>query len=589
MINTPLMPTFDKNAIKQYLLSLQHSICHSLSGIDQQKKFVEDIWEREAGGGGRSCILVEGGVIEKAGVNFSHIYGDKLPISATEKRPELAGRCFEAMGVSLVIHPKNPYVPTSHMNVRFFIAEKEREDPIWWFGGGYDLTPYYGNKADCIHWHKTAKDACDPFGKNLYPRFKKWCDEYFYLKHRNEARGIGGLFFDDFNELGFAQSFALMQSVGNSYLDAYLPIIQQRNTIGYSERERQFQLYRRGRYVEFNLVLDRGTLFGLQTGGRTESILMSLPPLVRWEYNYQPEPDSPEAELTRVFLPAQDWLQASNAALNTIECYKVFGNPIAHSKSPFLHMIFAEQTRQHIVYEAQCVHPEKFTEAADLFFSEGGKGLNITVPFKINAFRYAKKLTARAKRAGAVNTLFIDDYGDIIGDNTDGVGMVKDMNNNLHWSLTDKRVLLLGAGGAIRGVLEPIINESPESITIANRTVAKAESLAMDFSDIFTINSCSFEGLADLTFDIIINATSASLSGELPSLPDGIVTKNGFCYDMMYSKEYTPFLKWAQQQGVSQLSDGLGMLVCQGAESFFIWRGLQPETSYVIEKLRETL
>ncbi len=299
----------DKNIVKDYLLSLQDSICKQLSSIDG-KSFVEDSWEREEGGGGRSRVLVDGNIIEKGGVNFSHVFGDSMPASATAHRPELAGRKFEAMGVSLVIHPLNPYIPTSHMNVRFFIAEKEGEQAIWWFGGGYDLTPYYGNKDDCIHWHQTAKDACDKFDSAYYPRFKKWCDEYFYLKHRNEARGIGGLFFDDFNELGFEQSFAFMQSIGNSYIDAYAPIINKRMHTSFAEREREFQLYRRGRYVEFNLVFDRGTLFGLQSGGRTESILMSLPPLVRWEYNYQAEAGSPEAELTDSFLPAQDWLSS---------------------------------------------------------------------------------------------------------------------------------------------------------------------------------------------------------------------------------------------------------------------------------------
>jgi coproporphyrinogen III oxidase len=232
-----------------------------------------------------------------------------MPASATAHRPELAGRAFEAMGVSLVIHPHNPYVPTSHANVRFFIAEKEGAAPVWWFGGGYDLTPYYGNEADVVHWHQTAKNACDPLGEHLYPKFKKWCDEYFYLKHRDEARGVGGLFFDDYNAESFAHSFALMQAVGDSYVPAYQPIVNARKATPFTERERNFQLYRRGRYVEFNLVYDRGTLFGLQTGGRTESILMSLPPLVRWEYNWQPEAGSAEAELYDKFLPHRDWLK----------------------------------------------------------------------------------------------------------------------------------------------------------------------------------------------------------------------------------------------------------------------------------------
>lgn len=297
----------DKHAVKDFLLQLQDVICDGLTAIDGQA-FVEDSWVREEGGGGRSRVLAEGEVIEKGGVNFSHVFGTQMPSSATAHRPELAGRSFEAMGVSLVIHPRNPFAPTSHMNVRFFIAEKEGEEPVWWFGGGYDLTPYYGNKADCIHWHQTAKNACDSFGDKYYPEFKQWCDDYFYLKHRNEPRGIGGVFFDDFNLLGFEQSFAFMQSIGNSYIDAYAPILSERKDTPYSEKERQFQLYRRGRYVEFNLVFDRGTLFGLQTGGRTESILMSLPPLVRWEYNFQPEKNSSEAELLTVYLKPQDWL-----------------------------------------------------------------------------------------------------------------------------------------------------------------------------------------------------------------------------------------------------------------------------------------
>lgn len=298
----------NKSAVKDYLLTLQDHICSALEAVDGGATFEEDQWTREEGGGGRSRVMVDGALIEKGGVNFSHVSGSTMPASATAHRPELAGRRFEAMGVSLVIHPRNPYIPTSHMNVRFFIAEKDNEEAIWWFGGGYDLTPYYGNRDDCVHWHQVAKTACDPFGEDLYHRFKTWCDEYFFLKHRQEARGIGGLFFDDFNEPGFEQSFAFLQSIGNSYTDAYIPIMHAQKDKAYGERERQFQLYRRGRYVEFNLVFDRGTLFGLQTGGRTESILMSLPPLVRWEYNYLPEPGSPEAELTQVYLPAQNWL-----------------------------------------------------------------------------------------------------------------------------------------------------------------------------------------------------------------------------------------------------------------------------------------
>jgi coproporphyrinogen III oxidase len=298
----------NKNAVKEYLLNLQNQICDALQSEDGKGKFLEDSWQRPEGGGGRSRVIEDGAVIEKGGVNFSHVFGDKMPASATAHRPELAGRSFEAMGVSLVIHPHNPYVPTSHANVRFFIAEKEGAAPVWWFGGGYDLTPYYGNEDDCKYWHQTAKNACDPLGQNIYPGFKKWCDEYFYLKHRNEARGIGGLFFDDYNAESFDHSFALMRAVGDSYIKAYQPIVAARKNTAYGERERDFQLYRRGRYVEFNLVYDRGTLFGLQTGGRTESILMSLPPLVKWQYNWQPEAGSPEAKLYTDFLPARDWI-----------------------------------------------------------------------------------------------------------------------------------------------------------------------------------------------------------------------------------------------------------------------------------------
>lgn len=298
----------DKAAVKAYLLDLQDRICNALAAEDGGAGFVEDSWQRPEGGGGRTRVLANGTVIEKGGVNFSHVHGTQMPASATAHRPELAGRAFEAMGVSLVIHPHNPYIPTSHANVRFFIAEKEGADPVWWFGGGYDLTPYYGNEADCIHWHQTAKNACEPFGADIYPHFKKWCDDYFHLKHRNEARGIGGLFFDDLNESGFEQSFALMRAIGDSYVPAYQPIMAARKATPYGERERQFQLYRRGRYVEFNLVYDRGTLFGLQTGGRTESILMSLPPLVRWEYDFHPEAGSPEAALYEQFLPHRDWV-----------------------------------------------------------------------------------------------------------------------------------------------------------------------------------------------------------------------------------------------------------------------------------------
>jgi coproporphyrinogen III oxidase len=294
--------------VRTYLLALQDSICDALAEEDGGASFSVDEWQRPEGGGGRSRVLAEGAVFEKGGVNFSHVSGEALPPSASASRPELAGRSFEALGVSLVMHPRNPYVPTSHANVRLFVANKPGEEPVWWFGGGYDLTPYYGNREDCIAWHRVAADACAPFGEATYPRFKHWCDEYFYLKHRNEPRGIGGLFFDDLNEWGFDTCFDFMRAVGDSYVRAYRPIVQRNKDRPYTERERQFQLYRRGRYVEFNLVFDRGTLFGLQSGGRTEAILMSLPPLVRWEYDYSPEPGSPEAELTEFYLTGRDWL-----------------------------------------------------------------------------------------------------------------------------------------------------------------------------------------------------------------------------------------------------------------------------------------
>jgi len=302
----------DIAAVKKYLLNLQDSICSQLEALDGDS-FSEDNWERPSGGGGRTRVLQEGGLIEKGGVNFSHVQGDQLPSSATAARPELAGRSFQAMGVSLVIHPRNPYVPTSHANVRFFVAEKPGEDPVWWFGGGYDLTPYYGFEEDVIEWHQVAKNACEPFGPQVYPQYKKWCDEYFYLKHRDEARGVGGLFFDDLNEPNFEQSFAFMRSVGDSYMLAYAPIVERRKAMAYGEHEREFQAYRRGRYVEFNLVWDRGTLFGLQSGGRTESILMSLPPQVRWGYDWKPEPGSAEARLYTEFLKPKDWLAENKA------------------------------------------------------------------------------------------------------------------------------------------------------------------------------------------------------------------------------------------------------------------------------------
>jgi coproporphyrinogen III oxidase len=294
--------------VKAYLLKLQDSICQTLELVDGKGEFIEDNWQREQGGGGRTRVLSKGAVIEQGGVNFSHVYGGVLPASATSARPELAGRSFQAMGVSLVIHPMSPKIPTTHANVRFFIAEKPGEEPVWWFGGGFDLTPYYPFMEDVVHWHQVAKQLCEPFGPDIYSRYKKWCDDYFYLKHRNETRGVGGLFFDDLNEWGFDKSFKFMQAVGDGFLDAYVPIIEQRKALNFAQHERDFQLYRRGRYVEFNLVYDRGTLFGLQTGGRTESILMSMPPLARWEYAYHPEPDSPEAELYTHYLHPRDWL-----------------------------------------------------------------------------------------------------------------------------------------------------------------------------------------------------------------------------------------------------------------------------------------
>lgn len=292
----------DLNAVRAYLLALQDSICAALEREDGGK-FQEDNWTRPEGGGGRSRVLGDGAVFEKAGVGFSHVTGATLPASATAARPELAGKTFQAMGVSLVIHPRNPYVPTTHMNVRFLQAG-EGADAVWWFGGGFDLTPCYGFEEDAAHWHRTARGACGP---ELYPRFKQWCDDYFFLKHRDEPRGVGGIFFDDFNEPGFDRSFAFVRHVGDAFLPAYLPIVQRRRHHAHGPRERDFQLYRRGRYVEFNLVCDRGTLFGLQSGGRTESILMSLPPLVAWRYDWKPVPGTPEARLYDVFLKPRDW------------------------------------------------------------------------------------------------------------------------------------------------------------------------------------------------------------------------------------------------------------------------------------------
>jgi len=294
--------------IKDYLLQLQERITSALMAMDDKLVLIEDEWQRPEGGGGRSRVMRDGRFFEQAGINFSHVYGAGLPASATAQRPELAGRSFQALGDSLVFHPLNPYVPTTHMNVRFFVAEKKGTEPVWWFGGGFDLTPYYGFREDARLWHQTAQDACKEFGADVYPKYKKWCDEYFYIKHRQEPRGIGGLFFDDLNEWGYEKCFAFMQSVGDHFLKAYMPIVERRKDMPYGERERNFQLYRRGRYVEFNLVYDRGTLFGLQSGGRSESILMSLPPQVRWQYNWQPEAGTPEAELYEKFLKPQDWV-----------------------------------------------------------------------------------------------------------------------------------------------------------------------------------------------------------------------------------------------------------------------------------------
>ena len=302
----------DIQRVREFLLDLQARIC---AGLEQQERagggtaeFIIDDWQRTEGGGGRSRVLQNGEVIEKGGVMFSHINISKLPASATERHPQIAGAKAQALGVSLVIHPNNPNIPTSHANVRLFVAEPEGQDPVWWFGGGFDLTPFYPDDQDIQNWHQTAYDLCQPFGDHIYPEFKSWCDRYFFLKHRNETRGVGGLFFDDLNRWPFADCFSFMQAVGRGYLDAYLPIVEQRKALPYGERERAFQLYRRGRYVEFNLVYDRGTLFGLQTGGRTESILMSMPPLARWEYDWQPEAGSPEALLYTDYLTPREWL-----------------------------------------------------------------------------------------------------------------------------------------------------------------------------------------------------------------------------------------------------------------------------------------
>ena len=293
--------------VKEFLTELQELIVERIEQVDGQT-FRRDSWDRPEGGGGMSCVIEEGNVLERGGVNFSHVFGKGLPPSATAARPELAGRSFQAMGVSLVFHPRNPYAPTVHMNVRCFVAEKEGQDPVWWFGGGMDLTPYYGFAEDAVHFHQTCRNALQPFGPDYHPKFKKWCDEYFYLKHRKEPRGVGGIFFDDLNTPDFETCFNLTESVGDHFLSAYVPILERRLDTPYGERERDFQAYRRGRYVEFNLVYDRGTLFGLQSGGRTESILMSLPPIVKWRYDWHPEKGSPEEALYTDFLTGRDWV-----------------------------------------------------------------------------------------------------------------------------------------------------------------------------------------------------------------------------------------------------------------------------------------
>jgi len=298
----------DIEQVKTYLKSLQDKLCDAIERLDSQKHFAEDVWERERGGGGISRVLENGGVFEKAGINFSHVSGSELPASASAHRPELAGRGFQALGVSLVVHPCNPFVPTAHMNVRFFMAEKPHEPTLWWFGGGFDLTPYYGFEEDAIHWHRVAESSCSHFGDEVYKKFKQWCDEYFFIRHRKEARGIGGIFFDDLNEWGFATCFNFFRNVGDHFLPAYQPIVERRKDTPFTQEQKEFQLYRRGRYVEFNLVYDRGTLFGLQSEGRTESILMSLPPAVRWKYNWEPQAGSEEAKLYTDFLKPRDWL-----------------------------------------------------------------------------------------------------------------------------------------------------------------------------------------------------------------------------------------------------------------------------------------
>jgi len=304
----------DIDQVRDYLQSLQNRIVAELEELDGRRVFDRDSWDRPGGGGGESCVLKAGGVFEQAGVNFSHVFGDRLPPSATRTRPDLAGRGFQAVGVSLVLHPENPYVPTTHANFRFFTAGDADADPVWWFGGGFDLTPYYPFHEDVVAWHRAAKSACDPFGADRYAAYKQWCDEYFFLKHRDETRGVGGLFFDDLNDMGFEKCFAFVRSVGDSFIGAYAPIVKKRRKHPFGNRQREFQLYRRGRYVEFNLIYDRGTLFGLQSGGRTESVLMSLPPRVRFEYNWRPEPGSPEEMLYADYLRPRDWLGQSQQA-----------------------------------------------------------------------------------------------------------------------------------------------------------------------------------------------------------------------------------------------------------------------------------
>ena len=305
----------DIAAFVAHLRSWQDLLGAQLEAEDGTRHFRTDAWERPEGGGGRSRVLADGALFEQIGLNFSDVSGARLPASATARRPELAGCAFRAVGVSLVAHPRNPYVPTSHANLRFFSATPPTGPAHWWFGGGFDLTPYYGFAEDCVHWQKVARGICAPFGAEVYPRFKRWCDEYFFIKHRQEPRGIGGLFFDDLNEWGFARCFEFIRRVGQGYLEAYLPIVRRRRDTPYGERERDFQLYRRGRYVEFNLVYDRGTLFGLQSGGRTESILVSLPPLVRWRYDWHPDPGTPEAQLYELFLKPRDWLADSSVGV----------------------------------------------------------------------------------------------------------------------------------------------------------------------------------------------------------------------------------------------------------------------------------